>query len=1164
MIDYMPVRFVIGRAGCGKTHFLRERLVEHVKPDPLMARAIYLVPKQATFMTQRAVATDSRLGGYTGIRIASPDELAETALVETGRPAGARLDAAGRSLLIGHLLRRSAGDLEHFGRSAGRPGLAGEIDRTFGEFERAGRTPEELVELAAASEQADTARQQLGRKLRDLSRLYGSYQAFLVSHGFDPYTRQQTAPDAIASWSGAQDALVLVDEFYDFTVYERQIIVALAGVTRQTFIAMMFDAASPLAADANLMPEELGLFRRTEETYRRLYFALKSAIVPIDAPLLLSAAKRWRSPGLNAVAHTLDVTPPEPVAAKDDVRLCLASDARDEMEVAAREIKRLLFQGYRLRDICVLARSIDGHSAHAEAAFSEHGIPYFLDRRRPAAHHPLVRTIQAIGQIVQTRWAHDGVFDLLKAGLTAVKPYTVDLLADYVMQHRLTASAWPREQAWNYSRLDEEDPESRRLFSPDDIAEVNDAAKLVRQAIGPLATPADTDADRPIAERVTDLINALERLNIRDAMHARIKAADEAGEIERREEEEQVWASWTELCDRFHELLGDVTLKGTEFFRLLQTSLDGLDLSIVPPTLDQVLVGSVDRTRVGQPKAVIVIGLNECDFPLCQSERPILNDADRVRLLEAGLEVEPPTRTALLTERFLGYVALTRASEKLILIRTECDRHGQDCAASPFWDDARKTLADAKPEARKTGIERITTPAQAVSHLLGWARKQHATIEASPEASLYQWMTSSLIPPVVDVRDRAWPALTHRNAATLSPAVAAELFPSPLEGSVSRFESFAACPFQHFARYGLRLQRPTSAEFTAMDLGSLYHAVLDDLVAGTIEQRLDFAKADPLSREEIRDVSRELAKTVGEELFLSDARSRFTLDQLDSTVQKLLRAQQVSAGVGQLRPQHTELTFGSGPDDHLPALEFDTPAGHGVRLHGKIDRVDTDEGPSAFSVIDYKLGGESLDYGYVAYGLMLQLLTYLLVLREHGPKLFHRPLPPAAAVYVKVLRGLESVDHPDEAAEPDTEPFHLKTKPHGVISRDWANTIDPDVGPGVTSKVVHYKLKKDGDFAATGNDGVDDAVLGDLIDYVRKQIAELADRVIAGEIAVHPYLIGKDTPCQLCDLQRVCRIDRSMNRYHTLTVLGKAEAIDRIRGMSPGTASASTTGGSND
>lgn len=1145
----MPVRFVIGRAGSGKTHFLRERLVEFVRPDPLAANVIYLVPKQTTFSTQRAIATDPRLGGYTGVRIAAPDDVAETALEETGRPAGARLDAAGRSLLIGHLLRQSAGDLEHFGRSAGRPGLAGEVDRAFQELERSGRTPMDVGDLIGPPDAtAEVSRQQLGRKLRDLSKLYGRYQQFLVAHHLDPYERQLSAPEAISRWSGASNALLLVDEFYDFTVYERQIIVALAGAAKQTFVALMFDPSAPLVADANLLPDDLGLFRRTEETYRRLHFALKSASVAVDSPVLLSAPRRWAKPALKAVAYVLEGEPKEKTKNDDSVRLCLAADTQDEAEVAAREIKRLLFQGYRLRDICVLARSADGYAAHIEAAFGEHAIPYFLDRRRPAAHHPLIRTIQAIGQIVQTRWSHDGVFDLLKAGLTRVTPTTADLLADYVTQHRLTASAWPREQAWHYNRLDED--ENRRLFSAEDVESVNNAAALIRHAVGPLALPADVETPRRIGDRVCDLLAALERLHLREAMHDRIKSADKEGKIERREEEEQVWARWSELCDRLHELLGDVEVTGVDFFKLLQTSLDSLDLAVVPPTLDQVLVGSVDRTRVGHPKATILIGLNECDFPLCQQERPILNDADRVRLMEAGLEVEPPTRQALLMERFLGYVALTRASEKLVLIRTACDDHGQDCLPSPFWDAVCKTLKDAEPERPPTALKRVTTPTQAVGYLLNWARRQHATIEPSPEASLYDWMAASTDKRVTKVRDRAWSALRHRNAATLSPDIAARLFASPLDSSVSRFESFAACPFQHFARYGLRLQRPTASEFTAMDLGNLYHAVLDDMVAGTIRQKVDFAQAEGLTPTEIRGVSRRLAETIADQLFLSDARSRFTLDQLDRTVHKLLRAQQVTAGLGQMRPAYTELTFGR--DARLPAVEFVTPHGHAVRLRGKIDRIDTDAERSAFSVIDYKLSGDALDYGYVAHGLMLQLLTYLLVLREHGPKLFDGPLPPAAALYVKVLRGIQSVAHPSDAPEPDSEPFYLKEKPRGVVARDYARRIDPDIDNGVQSKILAYRLKQDGDFYASGQDGVDDAVLADLIEYVRQQIAELADRIIAGDVEVSPYMIAKTTACQRCDLRRVCRFDRSLNLYRVLPPLGRREAIDAIRGTKGG------------
>ena len=98
-----------------------------------------------------------------------------------------------------------------------------------------------------------------------------------------PYSSVTTvtaAPGAIAEWSGARDALLLVDDFYDFTVYERQVIVALAGVAKQSFVSLMIDPVSPVVADPNLLPDELGLFRRTEDAYRRLHFALKIAEVP--------------------------------------------------------------------------------------------------------------------------------------------------------------------------------------------------------------------------------------------------------------------------------------------------------------------------------------------------------------------------------------------------------------------------------------------------------------------------------------------------------------------------------------------------------------------------------------------------------------------------------------------------------------------------------------------------------------------------------------------------------------------------------------------------------------------------------------------------------------------------------------------------------------------
>ena len=1140
----MSVQFVIGRAGSGKTHLLREYLVAHVMPDPLTQNVTYLVPKQATFTTQRAIAADPRLNGFCGVRVIAPEDLAEIAMIETGHPAGARLDAIGRSLILGHLLKSNVDALQHFNRSAARPGLAREVDGAFREFERAGRDITEIDAVIDKNLTGEASQQTLARKLTDLKLIYFKYQEFLREHGFNPFQRQQEAPAAISEWAEARNALLLVDDFYDFTAYERQLIAALAKVVPRAYVAVLMDPASRLLSNPDLLPDDLGLFYRTEWAYRNLYFALKKEQIAIDAPHLLHTMTRFADAGLRAVEQSLGVRKTTPAKHMPAIRLMLAADVRGELQTAAREIKRLLRDGYRLRDVCVLARSVDHYADSIDAVFKEYDIPFFLDRRRPAQHHPLIKTLQAMLQIVQTRWSHDSVFDLLKAGLTKLNHDAVDLLQTYTNEHRLMPSCWTDSRAWAFARREFDDVEHHTLFTPREIADANAARSMLVAAMGVIGDRTWADESHTLRKRMRDLFAVLDRFGVRDALLKRIKDAEEVENTEAREEEEQIWAAWAELADRLTELLGDVVITGQAFAELLQTALGELELAIIPPTIDQVLVGAIDRTRTGPVRAAIVLGMNACEFPRCERERAVLNDADRHHLLRRGIEVDRPSRDALMTENFLGYLALSRASERLTLIRVARDRDGNEQQASPFWDAVCATTEDAFVERPADAIERISTAEQAVSHLLTWARHTPAIV-ADESAALYQWLAIDAGDGSQRVRDRAWPALRYRNRATLSPGMAAQLFASPLEASVSRFESFAACPFQHFARYGLRLQRPCEQEFSALDLGNLYHAVLENVVADALRQKIDFATGQTVSQQQIRQIAQDVGQTLSNQIFLSSARNRFTLDQIETTALRLVQAQQFQLGGGSFRPAFTELTFGDRKQ--LPPVQLDTPNGHVVKLRGKIDRVDIDPAADVFSVIDYKLGGKTLDYSHIAHGLMLQLLTYLLVLKQHGEMLTQRPLTAAAAMYVKVLRSITHADHPLNAPEPETDAFHTKEKPRGVINQSHMTRFDPSLAGGGQSKLVSVKIKKDGTFWESGNDAVDSADFEALIRFVERQIALTADSIIGGDIGIDPFMIAKETACQRCDLRRVCRFDRAINGYRQLDPLSRTEALVMIR-----------------
>ncbi|MBC7784284.1 MAG: PD-(D/E)XK nuclease family protein [Burkholderiales bacterium] len=1142
----MGTRFIIGRAGSGKTHFLHEELVRHIQKDPLNEIALVLVPKHATFQTERAIATDPRLGGFINVRVLSPDDLGELALVETGAASGARLDPIGRGLILGHLLRTYAADLPYFRNSAHQPGLAAEIDRTFGEFERAGRDLgdiDELIDQVGKSSHSD--QQAVARKLIDLRRIYQLYQKFLAAQGFDPYSRQTRAHEAIERCPLVQRSLVLIDDFYDLTAHERLLIASVAKTARQTFISLLLDPDAPVLSNLEWIPTDLGVFHRTGMTYRRLHQSLTQAGVMLDPPLRLRDAPRFQTGNLRAIEEGFES--PQPMESSDgSVVLQLATDRADEVAAAARAIKSLMAKGFRQRDICVLARVIGDYEALIDVTFVEHDIAYFVDRRRSAEHHPLIRTLHAIGRIVQTRWAPVAVIELARAGLIGISSDEADLLADYIRQHNLPREAWLEDKPWEYHRrVEEEESHGRSHFSDADVATVNALRVRLRTALAEITDPAWTTGWRSVGKCVETLFAVLSALNVSQSMAAIIKTAEEDNRLQDRAEHELGWTRLIELVDQPVDLLGDVHLPGNQFISLLQTALDELELAITPPTIDQVLVGSVDRTRTQNPRAVILLGMNAGEFPLLITEKAVLNDRDRRALLEAGVEVEPPSRQMILFEQLLGYVALTSASQKLILIRTARDDDGNELEPSPFWHTVGRCIGGLVEQNPANPIARIATPRQVVSHALAWGRGDNIATSDSAGAEIYNWLAGSAPAAIKSVRDRAWPVLSYTNQPKLSKKIALQIFASPLHASVSRIEAYAACPFQHFLRYGLRLQEPPDSDVSALDLGILYHGVLERLVRKTIDQRTDFATATDLTQPQIREIAQQVGQELRNQVFLSNARNRYTLEHLETVVERLIRSQQFIAERGVFRPGFAELVFGR--NGQLPPLEMRTPHGNDVVLSGKIDRVDITASNTHFTVIDYKLGGQTFDLGDVAHGLMLQLLTYLLVLEAHGEKLTGTKLTPGAALYVKMLRSIDPTKNPIDAPEPHEPEYHARSMPRGVINAAAAGHMDSSLGSVGKSDTYKIARTKSGELARTGNDAIEQDQFADLIRFVGRKIAMLADAMIAGDISIAPYVIGKVTPCPHCGYRSVCRFDRLIGGYRRLEPLTRDQAMEVIR-----------------
>lgn len=1154
----MPVRFVIGRAGTGKTFGCFNGIVEAMRADPLGPPIYWLLPRQATFMAERELTCNSGLGAVSRARVVSFDQLARDVLADCGGCAVPEVTAMGRQMILGHLLRKNQPGLQFFASVARQAGLAAELDETFSEFERCGKDAASLKTLLGDlqnSAHSDAESQSLLNKFHDLHLLYQAYSDYLGQERLDPHRRLNEVQASLARCSLFTGAMIYVDGFADFTESERRLLTGLAQAAGQVEIMLLIDPRSATIRDPHHIPDDLNLFHRTEHTYRKLWFSFTEAGIAIDEPKLLNEVRRFIAPALVHVERGMFEKSVSGDVASDGIELFEAPDRRTEVNAAARSIRGLLRQGLRLRDIAVLMRDLGTYHELIDASFREHEIPYFVDRRRSAAHHPLLQFIRSVFLIAKNYWPHEAVMTLLKCGLSGLTLDEADELENYVLLHRIRGAAWADEQPWTLQRsLTRRGEQDSQPAAQAELERIQTLRQKVTGRLKPFLETLHAARQLSVREIVIALFKLFEDFKIRPALSQWMTAAAERSDFEQRGEHEQVWAELIGLFDQMVDLLGEERLSVGEFQEILETGLEKFDLALTPPTVDEVLVGQIDRTRTPPVKAVILIGMNEGEFPRLTRQESLISDSERKALKRRNIEIDPDSERQLLDENLLGYIAMTRASHQLILTRPTADGGGKALGPSPFW----RRLIELYPGVKVHSIARdkanqldsIGTPRQLVTSLMRWARgrPQGALDAGGPWTSLYQWlaMHDRHDDPVGIMRYRAWKALSYDNAAALSPEIADKLFPSPLRADVAQIESFAACPFQHYLHYGLGLRQREDQDVTWMDLGSVYHQVLGKLAGEIIRRRADWNELSPEQSDElIRSYAQQVGQTLRGELMMGTARNRYLLKHIEKTLSQVVASQREISRRGQFRPAFARLTFGE--EGTLPPLRLATPASREVWLHGQIDRVDVIQDQGGLAVVDYKLSAGPLALDRVYYGISLQLLVYLLVLQANGEQLIGRKATPAAAFYLQLLRKLNEVRHPEEAVAADDPKFHLKVKPRGIFDGDYIHALDSGLEGGA-SEVVQAHINKDGQFGHRDrSDVADPADFSLLLEHVRRRVGNLADGIVSGQIGITPYRINRATPCARCDYRSICRFDAGMNRYHVLPAMKREEVLEKIK-----------------
>lgn len=1225
----MRVHFLLGPAGSGKTWRCLKEIRAELKRAPDGPPLLFLAPKQATFQLERQLLESPDLAGYSRLQIVSFDRLAHW-LLETFSTVPELLDDEGRVMVLRALLAREQPSLRVFRATARLPGFARQLSQLLREFQRHQLTPARLARLAERC----TESVQLRDKLHDLHHLLRAYQAWLAQNQvqdgdqlLDVATAFLRASPSPISHSSSPISGLWLDGFAEMTPQELDLLCAVLPFCRTATLAFCLD---PQAADSQSWLSLWSTVRRTYADCRQRIAALPDCEVsveklPRDAarsrfrnnPTLAQLEANWTAPtaappspptGERAGVRGYAPLSPEiiqtslphlPSPISDFLRLSVCANPEAEATLAAREILRHVRAGGRFRDCAIILRTLDHHHTALRRVFTRYGIPFFLDRREPVAHHPLAELTRFALRTLAYGWQPDDLFGALKSGLAHDRDEDIDWLENLALAHGWRGTRWLEPLNIPDAKFNQPRAEQlrARLTAP--------FQRLATQLGAPVSDPAQSSAASQPAGSETgapqssiagaSLADALRTFWDNLAIESRLQAWDDALAAQS-DSPHLAPPLHATVLRQMHEWIDNLerafpasapALPLREWLPILEAGLSALTIGVIPPALDQVLIGTIDRSRNPELQLALVLGLNEGIFPAPPTPPVLLTDTERDLLATHDTRLGLDPRAQIAHERYFAYIACTRSRARLVLSCSAADTDGKPLQPSPIlahvqqlfpalglekvptthdWREAEHTEELLEPilnelrnaecgmrgdaVLRARDLQSSTAPGARLSQPQQLPAHEHAPSNptlvahhaAAAETAVLQTLAS--LPALAPVITR-WREITTAHAVTrLSPAAISQLYGAELATSVSKLEQFAECPFKFFVAAGLGAEERKEFEVDHRERGSFIHRLLDEFhlrVAASGRRWRDLSPADAAT----------LAARVGEELLASpefalfavDESRRFAARSLIASAQRLLAALVGWMPSYSFDPVAVELGFGL-PGSPLPKWRLDLAGGRALSLRGRIDRVDLcrDEksGQTFAVVVDYKSSPKKLDALKIAHGLQLQLLAYLNVLRTPeaaAHSAFRVPrsaLIPAGVFYVPLHGASGSTGERAEILSED-EAARRATYQHAGRF-DFTHRAFLDARPsGQPSGQFRYTLNKDGALSKRSGDALPSAEFTALLTQVKANLRRLGEAIFAGEVAVSPVrLSASDKACDRCDYRAICRFDPWTQPFRTL------------------------------
>ena len=1113
----MSLRIIYGRAGTGKSEYCYREIAEKIKSDN---QILIITPEQFSFTAEKKLMEAIDTNAVFNAEVVTLSRMAYRVINEIGGRTETNLSKCGKAMLIYSILNNNKKELKLIGKNDENVDM---LDTAITEFKKHGISIEQLKQEIDKQEDI-----YLKNKLTDLSLVYEGFENQLSGKYIDETDLLTILAENIENTDMFNNQYIYIDEFAGFTKQEYQIIEKLILVANQVTVTICIDELN-IPKNPNT-----DIFYSNENTVNKLFEIAQNCGTKVEE-IKLENKYRFKSNELKHLEENLyENRPHKYTNSVENIKLFLAKNQYSEIEEVAKNILKLVRDnGYRYKDISIITKNISNYSSLARAIFDKYDIPIFIDENRDLNQNIIIQYILSVLEIFTKNWSYESVFNYIKTGFSNIEEDEIFKLEKYCLKWGIKQNKWKKE--FTYGKYEEKDK-----------TEIERLERIRKDIVNPLMKlKSDIDNDKTAEGISKSIYKFLVEENIAEKINKKIEELEKVGQVDLVKEYQSSLQTILDILDEIVLVFSDDKMTIDKYAQILKVGFKNSNLTKIPGTQDQVIMGDVDRSRSHKVKAIFIIGLNDGEFPSVHKDEGFLNDLDRETLKQDGIELAKGTIENLYEDNFNIYKAFSTAEEKLYLLYSSSDVQGKALRPSMLINKIKKIYPMLQEES-----DVIETKAEVLNKKTTYDELiiQLSKLKEQDEIDKVWYYVYDYYK-----KDTEWNTKLEQNLKGLNYTNIPEkieqtnidkLYGNTLVTSISKLERYRSCPFSYYLQYGLKIKPEEELKIQTLNTGTFIHEIIDEFFEAVREAEIKLAEiTDEQLAEIINKIIDEKLKQSQNYIFTSTAKYRALVVRLKKIIQKALKYIIGTLVQSRFEVLGTEVEFGE--KGKYKPIRLTLEDGKRIEIIGKIDRIDTAQSEDGryLRIIDYKSSAKNIDLNEVYAGLQIQLLTYL----DAACK--EEDLMPAGVLYFSMLEQMIKADKRMEQEEIE-EKIRANFKMKGLILAD-VNVVklhDKKLEKGSSALVPAY-IDKEGNLSEKKTSGVTAEQFEELQKYMYIVIKQISREILGGNIDLKPYYKDKKTPCKYCDYKSICGFNMGgcENSYNYIDKKSKEEILAKIK-----------------